>query len=117
MRDRILLRMALVSSIGFFVLASFFEIAGCFCFWFWLRNGRSPGYAALGMVSLGLFAFTLTKVGAAFAGRAFAAYGGIYIAASLLWLRIVEGVQPDKWDLLGGVICVAGSLIIVLTKR
>jgi small multidrug resistance family-3 protein len=70
-------------SILFFCLAAFFEIAGCFTFWMWLRNGRSPAFAVIGVLSLILFAFALTRVDAAFAGRAFAAYGGIYIAASL----------------------------------
>jgi small multidrug resistance family-3 protein len=82
-----------------------------------LRNGRSPGFAALGVLSLMLFAFVLTRVDAAFAGRAFAAYGGIYIAMSLLWLRLVEGVRPDRWDLVGGAICIIGSLVIVFGRR
>jgi small multidrug resistance family-3 protein len=48
------------------------------------------------MISLALFAYALTRVDAAFAGRAYAAYGGIYVAASLVWLRAVEGVRPDR---------------------
>jgi len=104
-------------SLVWFGLAAFFEIGGCFTFWMWLRNGRSPGFAALGVLSLMLFAFVLTRVDAAFAGRAFAAYGGIYIAMSLLWLRLVEGVRPDRWDLVGGAICIIGSLVIVFGRR
>jgi small multidrug resistance family-3 protein len=101
----------------FFALAAFFEIAGCFTFWMWLRNNRSPGYAGLGVFSLILFALTLTRVDTAFAGRAFAAYGGIYIAGSLLWLRFVEHVQPDRWDLLGGMISILGALVIIFARR
>ena len=101
----------------FFCLAAFFEIAGCFTFWMWLRNGRSSAFAALGVLSLILFALTLTRVDTTFAGRAFAAYGGIYIASSLLWLRFVEGGQPDRWDLAGGAISVAGALVIVFGRR
>ena len=101
----------------YFGLAAFFEIAGCFAFWMWLRSGRSPAYAALGVLSLVVFASILTRVDAAFAGRAFAAYGGIYIAASLLWLRVVEGVRPDRWDLLGAAVCIVGSVVIVLGRR
>ena len=104
-------------SILFFCLAAFFEIAGCFTFWMWLRNGRSPAFAALGVLSLILFAVALTRVDTAFAGRTFAAYGGIYIAASLLWLRLVEGVRPDRWDLAGGAISIAGALVIILARR
>jgi small multidrug resistance family-3 protein len=104
-------------SLAYFWLAAFFEIAGCFTFWMWLRNGRSLGYAALGVVSLVLFAVSLTRVDTAYAGRAFAAYGGIYIAASLLWLRFVEGVRPDKWDLAGAAISVVGALVIIFARR
>ena len=106
-----------MKSIVAFLFASFFEIAGCFTFWMWLRNGRSPAYAALGVVSLILFAVALTRVDAAFAGRAFAAYGGIYIASSLVWLRIVEHTRPDRWDLTGGVISVIGTLVILFGRR
>ena len=75
---------------GYFVLAAFFEIAGCFAFWSWLRLGRTPWWTAAGMVSLVLFAVCLTRVNSAYAGRAFAAYGGVYIASSLLWLSVAD---------------------------
>lgn len=81
-------------TVGFFVAGAFLEIAGCFAFWSYFRLER-PGWAlGLGIVSLVLFAYALTRVDAAFAGRTYAAYGGIYIAASLVWLRVVEGVRP-----------------------
>ncbi|MEO5742080.1 MAG: YnfA family protein [Vicinamibacterales bacterium] len=104
-------------SLLYFCLAAFFEISGCFAFWMWLRNQRSPAYAAAGVVSLILFAVALTRVDAAFAGRAFAAYGGIYIGASLVWLRFVEGVRPDRWDLAGGAISIFGALVILFARR
>ena len=100
-----------------FVLAAFFEIAGCFAFWMWLRNGRSVAYSVVGVASLVLFAITLTRVDSAFAGRAFAAYGGIYIAMSLLWLWIIEGVRPDRWDVAGATFAFFGALVIVLARR
>ena len=106
-----------MTSIVAFVVAAFFEIGGCFTFWMWLRNGRSSAYAALGVASLILFAVALTRVDAAFAGRAFAAYGGIYIASSLVWLRIVEHTRPDRWDLTGGLISVIGTLVIIFGRR
>jgi small multidrug resistance family-3 protein len=80
----------------FFLLASLFEIAGCFTFWTWLRLERTPWWCLAGVASLVLFAACLTRADAAHAGRAFAAYGGIYIGSSLLWLWIVEGVRPDR---------------------
>jgi small multidrug resistance family-3 protein len=104
-------------SLIFFAIAAFFEIAGCFAFWMWLRSGRSGAYAALGVISLVCFALVLTRVDASFAGRAFAAYGGIYIATSLIWLRAVEGVEPNRWDLVGGFISIMGALVIIFAPR
>lgn len=100
-----------------YALAALAEIAGCFAFWAWLRQGASPLWAVAGTVSLILFALILTRVDAAFAGRAYAAYGGVYIAASLLWLWAVEGTRPDRWDTLGAVICLTGAAIILWGPR
>jgi small multidrug resistance family-3 protein len=96
-----------------FVVAAFLEIAGCFAFWAWLRNGRSPLFAVAGVGSLIGFAAALTRADTAFAGRAYAAYGGIYIAASLVWLWRVEGQRPSITDLAGAAIAIAGALVIV----
>jgi small multidrug resistance family-3 protein len=102
---------------GYFVLAAFLEIAGCFAFWSWLRLGRTPWWTVAGMVSLVLFAVCLTRVDSAYAGRAFAAYGGIYIASSLLWLWIVEGIRPDRWDIAGALVCLVGASVILWGPR
>ena len=104
-------------TMAFFVAAAFFEIAGCFAFWSYFRLGRPVWTLGLGMLSLALFAYALTRVDAAFAGRAYAAYGGIYIAASLVWLRVFEGVRPDRSDLTGAVIAVVGALVIIFGRR
>jgi small multidrug resistance family-3 protein len=96
-----------------FVTAAFFEIAGCFAFWVWLRRGASPLVALLGVVSLIVFALTLTRVDSAFAGRAYAAYGGIYIVASLVWLWLAEGQRPNLTDLVGAGIAIVGALVII----
>ena len=106
-----------MSSLAFFAIAAVLEIAGCFAFWSWLRNGKPSWIAALGVASLVLFAICLTRVDSPYAGRAYAAYGGIYIATSLLWLHAVEGVVPDRFDLLGATICVGGALVILLAPR
>ena len=82
-------------------------------FWLWLRRGASSGIAVLCIVSLIGFAVALTRVDAAFAGRAYAAYGGIYIAASLVWLWLVEGQQPTATDMLGASIAIIGALVII----
>ena len=96
-----------------FTVAAILEILGCFTFWLWLRQGASPAIAAVGIVSLIGFAFALTRVDSSFAGRAYAAYGGIYIAASLVWLWLVEGQQPTGTDILGASIAIIGALLIV----
>ncbi len=70
-----------------------------------------------GALSLALFAYLLTLVDSTAAGRAYAAYGGIYIAMSILWLWIVEGARPDRWDLTGAGICLAGASIILFAPR
>ena len=78
-----------MSSLLVFAIAAVLEIAGCFAFWSWLRSDRGAGVALLGTVSLIGFAVALTRADAAFAGRAYAAYGGIYIVSSLIWLAVV----------------------------
>ena len=100
-----------------YLLAALAEIVGCFTVWVWLRNGKSALWLVPGIASLILFAFLLTRVDTAFAGRAYAAYGGVYIAASLLWLWLVEGAAPDRWDLIGAALCIAGALVIIGAPR
>jgi small multidrug resistance family-3 protein len=101
----------------YYAAAAICEIAGCFTFWSWLRLGRSPLWLVPGMASLALFAFLLTRVEASAAGRAYAAYGGIYITASLAWLWLVEHKAPDRWDLAGAAICLVGAALILLGPR
>ncbi|WP_439552866.1 YnfA family protein [Falsiroseomonas sp.] len=100
-----------------YAAAALAEIAGCFAFWAWLRLGHSAVWAVAGVAALVAFAWLLTLVEVAAAGRAFAAYGGIYVAASLVWLRVVEGIAPDRWDLTGGAVVLAGAAIIVWGPR
>ncbi|MCF8708415.1 YnfA family protein [Rhizorhapis sp. SPR117] len=100
-----------------YIGAALAEIAGCFAFWAWLRLDRSPLWIAPGMVSLALFAWLLTLIDSDAAGRAYAAYGGVYICASLLWLWAVEGVRPDRWDVSGALVCLVGAGLILLGPR
>lgn len=93
------------------------EIAGCFAVWMWLRQGRSALWLGPGILSLVAFAALLAASPAAQAGRAYAAYGGVYVAASLLWLWAVEGTRPDRWDLGGGAVCLAGAALILWAPR
>ncbi len=100
-----------------YLAAAMAEIAGCFSFWAWLRLGRSPWWVVPGVASLCLFAWLLTLVDADHAGRSYAAYGGVYIASALLWLWLAEGVWPDRWDLLGGGVCLVGAAVILWGPR
>ena len=100
-----------------FAGAACLEIAGCFSFWAWLRLEKSPLWLAPGMVSLAGFAYLLTIVDSPLAGRAYAAYGGVYIATALLWAWAVEGHRPDLWDAVGAAICLVGMVVILFGPR
>ena len=100
-----------------YAAAALAEIAGCFAFWAWLRMGKSMLWLAPGLVSLAAFGWLLTLIPADHAGRAYAAYGGIYIVASLGWLWAAEGVRPDRWDAVGAAICLVGAGVILWAPR
>ncbi len=100
-----------------FAGAAVAEIAGCFAFWAWLRTGHSAAWLVPGIAALALFAYLLTLVDTEFAGRAYAAYGGVYVAASLIWLWAVEGAKPDRWDVTGATVCLVGMAIILFAPR
>ena len=98
-------------------LAALAEIAGCFAFWAWLKLDRSALWLVPGLLSLAAFAWLLTLVPSEAAGRAYAAYGGVYITASLTWLWLIEGQRPDRFDLMGAAICLIGAAVILLPQR
>jgi len=100
-----------------FIGAAFAEIAGCFAFWAWLRLGKSGWLIVPGIFSLCLFAYLLTLPNSDQAGRSYAVYGGVYISSALLWLWVVEGSKPDRWDVVGATICLIGAAIIYLGPR
>ena len=106
-----------MTTIAAYIGAALAEIAGCFAFWAWLRLGKFVWWLVPGILSLASFAYLLTLVESDAAGRAYAAYGGVYIAASLLWLWVLEGVRPDRWDLIGATICLSGAGVILLAPR
>lgn len=105
--------MTIVAYIG----AALAEIAGCFAFWAWLRLDKPIWWIVPGAACLMLFAYLLTLVDSAAAGRAYAAYGGVYIIASLGWLWAVEGIRPDRWDLVGAALCLVGAAVIIGSHR
>ncbi len=87
--------MNLPATLAIYGGAALAEIAGCFSFWSWMRQGAGAIWLLPGLVSLALFAWLLTPVPTEFAGRACAAFGGVYILASLAWLWVAEGRRPD----------------------
>ena len=94
-------------------LAALAEIAGCFAIWMWWRGGASSLWIFPGVLSLVVFAWLLAQVQTPAAGRSFAAYGGIYVAASILWMWLIEGQHPDRWDLIGTATTLVGAAIIL----
>lgn len=104
-------------SIAAFASAAVVEIAGCFAFWAWLRLDKSPWWLLPGVALLILFAYLLTLVETNSAGRAYAAYGGVYICASLGWMWAIEGIRPDRWDIIGSAICIVGAGVIIFGPR
>ena len=106
-----------MAALGLYALAAAAEIAGCYAVWTWARLGASPVWLAPGLAALAAFAWLLAQIDAAFAGRAFAAYGGIYIVASLAWMWAIEGHRPDRWDAAGAALCLLGAAVILLAPR
>ena len=96
--------------------AAIAEIVGCYLPYLWLRQGRTPWLLAPAAVSLAFFAWLLSLHPAA-AGRVYAAYGGVYVVTAIFWLWAVDGVTPDRWDLLGGVVTLTGMTIIMFSPR
>lgn len=106
-----------MNALWVYPLAALAEIAGCYAVWAWLRLDRSQWWLVPGVLSLIAFAWLLTLIPSAAAGRAFAAYGGVYICASLAWMGLVERTTPDRWDLIGGAVCLAGAAVILFGPR
>ena len=108
--------MSVPKTVGLFVLTAIAEIVGCYLPYLWLRRGQPAWLLLPAGASLAAFAWLLTLHPFA-AGRTYAAYGGVYVAVALLWLWLIEGVTPDRWDLLGAGVSVTGMAIIAFAPR
>ena len=111
-----MLTMHPLAAMALFVGTAVAEIVGCYLSYLWLRKGGSPVLLVPAAASLALFAYLLTLHPHA-AGRVYAAYGGIYIATALVWLWLVDGVRPDRWDMLGVAVALAGMMLIYFGPR
>lgn len=106
-----------MSSLPLAIAAAVLEITGCYAVWMWLRLDRPALWLIPGALALAGFAVLLTRLDASLAGRAYAAYGGVYILCSLLWMWAVERSTPDRWDLIGAAVCLLGAGLILLAPR
>jgi len=109
--------MITVRSVGLFVLAAVLEIGGAWLIWQGLREHRGIGWIGAGIVSLGLYGFVATLQPSSDFGRILAAYGGVFVAGSLVWGMILDGYRPDRFDIAGAVVCLVGVGIIMYAPR
>ena len=109
--------MTVVKSIALFALAAVFEIGGAWLIWQGTREHRGWMWMGSGVVALGAYGFVATLQADAHFGRILAAYGGIFVAGSLLWGMGFDGFRPDRWDVAGAVICLLGVAIIMYAPR
>jgi small multidrug resistance family-3 protein len=108
--------MLVVKTVALFVATAIAEIVGCYLPYLWLRHGKPAWFLAPAAASLAAFVWLLTLHPQA-AGRTYASYGGVYVATALVWLWLVDGRQPDRWDLVGGAVTIAGMAIIAFAPR
>jgi small multidrug resistance family-3 protein len=106
-----------IRSIALFVLAALLEIGGAWLVWQGLREHRGWLWVGVGMVSLALYGMVATLQPEAAFGRVLAAYGGVFVAGSLLWGMAADGFRPDRWDVIGALVCLVGVALIMYAPR
>lgn len=108
--------MEILKSISYFILAGVLEIGGGYLIWLWIREGKGIAYAVLGAIALALYGVIPTFQPSNF-GRVYAAYGGVFVLLSILLGWGIDKVVPDKFDIMGGLVCLVGVLIIMYWPR
>ncbi len=111
------IRMTVLRSIALFVLAAVAEIGGAWLVWQGWREQRGVLWIGAGVVALGAYGFVATFQPDPDFGRILAAYGGVFVAGSLAWGMVVDGFRPDRWDVIGALICLAGVAVIMYAPR
>ncbi|MEU5566250.1 YnfA family protein [Micromonospora musae] len=109
--------MTVLRSLLLFALAALAEIGGAWLVWQGWREHRGLWFIAAGVVALGIYGFVATFQPDAHFGRILAAYGGVFVAGSLVWGVLVDGFRPDRWDISGAVICLFGVAVIMYAPR
>ena len=109
--------MTITRSVALFVLAAVAEIGGAWLVWQGIREHRGPLFVGAGMLALGGYGFVATLQPEAHFGRILAAYGGVFVAGSLAWGMALDGFRPDRWDVLGAMICLLGVAVIMYAPR
>ena len=109
--------MTVLRSIALFLLAALAEIGGAWLIWQGVREHRGLLFAGLGVAALGAYGFVATWQPDPNFGRILAAYGGVFVAGSLVWGMLVDGFRPDRWDLIGAALCLAGVGVIMYAPR
>jgi small multidrug resistance family-3 protein len=109
--------MTVARSILLFILAAIAEIGGAWLIWQGVREHRGSIWIGAGVVALGIYGFVATLQPDSAFGRILAAYGGIFVAGSLLWGMALDGYRPDRWDITGALICLAGVGVIMYAPR
>lgn len=107
----------MLRSVLLFALAALAEIGGAWLVWQAVREGRAWWWAGLGVMALGAYGFVATWQPEAHFGRVLAAYGGVFVAGSLLWGVVVDGFRPDRYDVLGALVCLVGVGLIMYAPR
>ena len=106
-----------IRTLGLFSVTAVAEIFGCYAFYAIIRMGKPLWLSVPGVAALAVFAWLLTLHPLEGAGRVYAAYGGVYIVASLFWLWLVEKTAPDRWDVIGAIVCLVGAATIYFGPR
>lgn len=104
-------------SVALFVLAAVLEIGGAWLVWQGVREHRGWLWAGAGVLALGLYGFVAALQPSAEFGRVLAAYGGVFIAGSLVWAAVADGFRPDRWDVAGALVCLVGVALIMYAPR
>lgn len=104
-------------SMVLFAVAAVAEIGGAWLVWRGVREHRGWLFVAAGLIALGLYGFVATLQPDAHFGRILAAYGGVFVAGSLLWGMVFDRFRPDRWDVVGAAVCLAGVAVIMYSPR